>query len=153
MVGLFSHPLIRRVRSAKAQRYQNPAIMAQFNIPLRAPWDWLPGGLVPSRLQRKTDGGPYIRGAPDVDGLPMRLYNVLTDGQTQSCAAFVPAPGSIRTIKTLEDPEQMFLLDADAIVAHLDQHIFLIYFIDAGYDGASLFAIFSGILHQVDQHH
>ena len=55
-------------------------------------------------LQGKPDGGTHVGGASDVDGLPVRLYNMLANSKPQSCTAFVPASGGIRTVKPLKYP-------------------------------------------------
>src|ERR1700743_3490781 len=60
--------------------------------------------LIPPRFQRKPDGRTDIRPASHVYRLPVRLDNMLADGQPEPCPPLVPAPGSICPVEPLEDP-------------------------------------------------
>src|SRR5258708_6307280 len=109
--------------------------------------------LIPTGFEGEPDGGAHIGGAADMDGLPVGFDDVFTDGQAETRPPFVPAAGRIGAIKPFEDAHKMFLFDADAVIADLDEYILLIYSVNAGYDAAIGLAVFRGVLHEVDQHH
>ncbi len=84
--------------------------------------------------------------------LTMCFNNMLADGEPQAGAAFVAAAGCIGTVKAFKNAVQVFFFYAYAVVSYFNQYVFVIGFVNTGYDGAIGFAVFGSILYQVDQY-
>ena len=82
----------------------------------------LPGrSLRPSRDgQPQGEGGPLALLAPDRDLAAVRGGHVLDDGQPQPGPAGGAGPGRVDPVEALEDPLQVPLRDADALVRDAD---------------------------------
>ncbi|MPM20582.1 hypothetical protein SDC9_67013 [bioreactor metagenome] len=55
----------------------------------------------------------------------MGLYDMFNNGQTQPCATVFTAAAFVGAEKPFENPGQVFLLDADAVVGHFNQIVFI----------------------------
>jgi Mg2+ and Co2+ transporter CorA len=80
------------------------------------------GRLIPSGFQRKSDGGAHIGGTTDVNTLAVGLYNMFADGQTETGTPFIAASCGVCPVKAFEDAHQVLFLDADTVVASLNDY-------------------------------
>src|SRR5687768_14197761 len=87
-----------------------------------------------------------------MDALPVCFNDMFADGQSQAGTASVAAAGGIGTVKAFENTYQMFFFNANAVVADLYQYMLVVGMIYTGHNTAVLFAVFGGILYQIDQH-
>ena len=84
--------------------------------------------------------------------LSMRFYDVLANGQPQACTTNVSASAIVCSVEPFKDSWDVFLCDAHPIICYFYQDIFVICFINAGFNFSLLVAVFDGVVNQVDQY-
>ena len=81
-----------------------------------------------------------------MNGVPVRFNNMFADRQAQTAAGNVTASSFLRAVETFKYSSQVFFWNAYSIVAYLNQYIFPICVISAGYNMTVVLALFYGII-------
>src|SRR5581483_985329 len=100
--------------------------------------------------KRKNESGAFPRLALRDDLSPVGLHDVLHDRQSQAGSAEVARTGPVDPVKTLEDPGEIFLRNADPAVLDFDFDPAL--FLGSLNLDRSLFrGVFDGVLQQINK--
>ena len=75
-----------------------------------------------SGRKAEREGAALAGSAFNCYGAMVGKGDMFNDGEAQSGATLGAAPGGIRAVKALEDPVEMFALNADPPVNHPDVH-------------------------------
>jgi len=87
-----------------------------------------------------------------MDGLVVGFDDVLDDGESQAFPFFLCCSSLFGAEKAVEQPGDVFLVDADAVVGDLDQDVFF-HVEEADLDAWFFFpAVADGVVDEVDQH-
>ena len=102
-------------------------------------------------LQGKSERGANIGRAAHIDGLFVRLDDVLDDGEAESRAALFAGAAFVNPVKSVEKVLKVFFGDADAAIGHFHEDVFV--HIVKTHLGRPIFvAIFDGVGDQIHEH-
>src|SRR6201996_1233821 len=105
--------------------------------------------MVAPQRQPQVEGGARALHAPHRDPAAVRDRHVLHDGQPEPGAAGGPRAGRVDAVEPLEDPGQVPLGDADALIGHADLDPAVPWLFHAHHDPGTLRAVHDGVLQQV----
>src|SRR6266536_4186636 len=113
---------------------------------------WQQKKLILSCFECKSNCSAYVHSTAHMNRLAMCFNNVFTNCETKTCTANIAAAAKISAIKAFEYAVQMFLCNANTIIADFNKHMFFIGLVHTCNNIAALLAIFNRVLYKVYQY-